>query len=103
MRCQGGLDNGAAVVRLLYIASDKHTLSARLLHKSLGLTGIIVLIQIRNEHVGTLTRIRDGDRAADSAVRARDDRLLAGQTARAAVGLFAMIGHWLHGVRFAGH
>src|SRR5262245_61565191 len=100
---QGGLNNGAAVVRLLYIASDKHGLSARVLHKSLGLPSIIVLIQIGNEHVGALTRISDGDRAADSAVGACDDRLLAGQTARAAVGLFSMVGHWLHRVRFTGH
>ena len=100
---QGAFNNGAAVVRLLYVASDKHSFPAGVLYQFLSLFGIIVLIQIGNEHVGTLARIRNGDRAADSAVRACDDRLLAGQTARATVGLFSMIGHWLHRVRFTGH
>src|SRR5438874_2104793 len=100
---QGGLNNDAAVVRLLYIASNKHGLPARVLHKPLGLLGVFMLIQIGNEHVRALARIRDGDRAADSAVRARDDRLLVGEATRAAVRFFAMIGQRLHRVRFAGH
>src|SRR5439155_4600931 len=64
----GRLDNAAAVVRLLYVASDKHSLPAGILHESLGLLGVIVLIQIGNEHVGALARIRDGDRPANSAL-----------------------------------
>src|SRR5437016_14623173 len=83
----GRLDNAAAVVRLLYVASDKHSLPAGVLHKSLGLLGIVVLIQIGNEHVGALARIRDGDRAADPAVRAGDNRLLSGEATRASVGV----------------
>ena len=91
------------LVRLLYVASDKHSLPAGILHESLGLLGVIVLIQIGNEHVGALARIRDGDRAADPAVRAGDNRLLSGEATRASVGFFAMIGHRLHRVRFAWH
>src|SRR5438045_1919405 len=99
----GRLDNAAAMVRLLYVASNKHSLPARVSYKSLGLLGVIVLIQIGNEDVSTLARIRDGDRAANSAVRPRNNRLLAGQATRATVGPFTMIGHRLHRVRFAGH
>src|SRR5262245_6711997 len=55
------------------------------LYKSLSLLGIIMLIQIRNEHVGALARIRNGDRAANSAVAAGDNRLLSGETTRAVV------------------
>src|SRR5262245_19636741 len=81
----GRLNNAAAVARLLYVASDQHSLPACLLHKSLGLLGIIIVIQIRNEHAGALARIRYGDRAANSAVAAGDNRLFSGETARAAV------------------
>src|SRR6266516_6252622 len=86
-----------------YIASDKHSLPARFRHKSLGLLGVIVLIQVGNEHVGALARIRDCDRSADSAVSAGDNRLLARQATRATVRLFAMIGHGLHSLCFARH
>src|SRR6266480_2921059 len=99
----GHLDNASAVVRMLYIAGDKYSLLARILHKLLGLLGVVVLIQIGNDYVGALARICDGDRASDSAVRARDNRLLAVQATRPAVGLFAVIGQRLHQVRFAGH
>jgi hypothetical protein len=54
-----------------------------------------------NEHVGALARIRNGDghHAADFAVRAGDDPLLASEMTRAMVGLFGIIGGRRHRVR----
>src|SRR5947209_9880161 len=91
------------MVRVLHIARDEHSFPAGVLYQFLSLLGIIVLIQIGNEQVRALARICNGDRAADSAVRAGDDSLLASQATRAPVGLFAMIGHRLHCVSFTGH
>ncbi len=62
-----------------------------------------MLIQIGDDEIGAFARIGDRDGAADAAVAAGDDGLLAVQFARSAIGLFAVIGTRLHGVGATGH
>jgi hypothetical protein len=50
-----------------------------------GVAGVVVLVQVGDEDVGTFTRERDGDRTPDAAVSAGDDRDLPVELAGAAV------------------
>jgi hypothetical protein len=54
--------------------------------------GIVMFIEVRDQQVGTPSSVGDGDRFADAAVTAGDDRPFARQAAGPWVGLFAVIG-----------
>ena len=45
------VDDAAAMVRILYVAGNDNGLSPGLVHKPLGLLGILVLAQVGNEDV----------------------------------------------------
>jgi hypothetical protein len=51
---EGLLDDAAAMICILHVARDEHSLPAGVLHESLSFLGIFVLAEIGNEHVGTL-------------------------------------------------
>ena len=90
------LDYPAAVRRVGQVARHQYTLAAGVFNELRHLGGILVFVEIGDQHVGALAGVGDGDRAADAAVAAGDHRALAGQPARAAVGVLATVRHWTH-------
>jgi hypothetical protein len=48
------MPGAAAMICILHVARDEHSLPAGVLYESLSLLGIFVLAEIGNEHVGTL-------------------------------------------------
>src|SRR6516225_7119194 len=87
----------------LYVAGNDNGLSPGLVHKPLGLLGILVLAQVGNEDVRPFPCKSKRDRSTDPAVGAGDDRLLVHEPARSAISPFAMIRHRLHRRRCSGH
>ena len=55
------------------VAGDQDDLASLALHQRLDLGGILVLVQIGDDDVGTFPGIGDRDRAADAAVATGDD------------------------------
>ena len=73
----GLLDRALAEVLVADVAGDRDRLAAFLLDDLLGLRRIVMLAQIEDGDVGALAREQGGDRAADAAVGAGDQRDLA--------------------------
>ena len=66
----------AAVRGLGHVAGDQHRLAAGLLDELGGVLGVVVLVEVGDQHVGTLAGEGDRHRAADAAVAAGDHRAL---------------------------
>jgi hypothetical protein len=79
-------DDRAALARLLDVAGQQNGRSAGFFHQPLGLPGVVVLVKIGYQNVSALPGIGDGNRAADSAIAAGDDGLLALKATAALVG-----------------
>src|SRR5689334_18085423 len=91
------------MIRVLDVAGHKHSLPARLLYESLSLLGILVLVEVRDEHVCTLAGICDRYCSANTAVCAGDHGLLIRKSTAASVGALAMVRDRLHNFRLARH
>jgi hypothetical protein len=99
-----GLRNhGAAVIGALDIARDKNGLAARIGDQPFGVLGVFVFIEIGDQHIGSFAGVGKGDGAADAAVAAGNDRLLAVEPTAAFVGSLAMVRQRVHCPRLAGH
>jgi hypothetical protein len=85
-----------AVLPLGQVAGHQDRRAPRLLDQGGGVLGVLVLGQVRDQHVGALAGERDGHRPADAGVGARDDRLLAGQPAGSPVRGLAVVGLAAH-------
>jgi hypothetical protein len=93
----GGLRNDAATMRRVgQVAGDEQGLPPLRLDQCLRLGGIVMFVEIGDEHVRALARKGQRDRAADAAVAAGDDRLFAREPARSLVARLAMIGARVH-------
>ncbi len=84
------------MVRILNIARDENDFRAILLERGLCILSILMFVQVGNEHVGTFSPEGNGDSPADATVAAGDDCLFSTESARPLVGVFPMIGNWLH-------
>jgi hypothetical protein len=82
-RCQTAvtINNLPAVVGVLNVPCDQHGFAAGVLDKLLRLVCIAMFIQMGNKDISAFARVRNRDRAADSAIAARDDRPFASSTA----------------------
>src|SRR3954462_7132369 len=78
------------------VAGDQHTATPGLLHPAPGFLRVLVLIEVADQQVRAFARERDGDRAADAAVTAGDDRHLVLETPVTDVALLAVIGPRRH-------
>jgi hypothetical protein len=84
-------------------ARHSQNIAYRLVFMTGGVLGVVLLLgQVRDEHVGALPGVRDRHRPADAGVPARDDRLAAGEFFGAPVALLAVIGPVRHGRGRAG-
>ena len=99
----GLFDDVPAMIRVLYVAGDEHSLPAGILYESLSLLSILVLVEVRDEHVCTLARISDRNCTAYTAICAGDDRLLIRKPTAASVGALAVVRHRFHNFRLARH
>jgi hypothetical protein len=59
----------AAVRRLGQVARHEYRLAAGLLHPAGGLPGVVVLVEVGDEHLRAFPGEGDGHRPADAAVR----------------------------------
>src|ERR1700744_1070925 len=80
----GPVDDLAAVRRVGQVAGHQHRLTAGLLDPLGRLPRVFILVQVADQHVGAFAGECDRHRAADSAVGAGDDGLLALEPAAAA-------------------
>src|SRR5690606_29157022 len=71
--------------RVAHVARDGEAAPPLLLHRAPGLLGVLVLAEVEDGDVGSLTREEDEDRAADARVAAGDDRDHVAQLVGAAV------------------
>ena len=90
------LDDLLAVPLLSNVAGHGDARATALAHHARRFRGVVVLVQIRDQHVGTFARESQRHGATNAAVAAGDDRLLAQQPLRAAVRVFAEIRPRLH-------
>ena len=68
------LDESLAVRLLADVPRKKHGGAARLLDPASGLASVVLLAQVRDQDVGPLAGIGNGDRPSDPEVGAGDDR-----------------------------
>jgi hypothetical protein len=80
------------VGRIGDVAGDQHGLAAGVAHEAFRGARIVVLVQVRDQHVGAFARKGEGDGAADAAVGARDDGRLASEPAMADIARLAVVG-----------
>ena len=86
------LDDAPAVLGIAQVAAHLHGLAPGGLDQLGRLGGVLVLVEVGDEHVGALARERQRDRAADPAVAAGHDGGEALELAAAPVALLAVIG-----------
>src|SRR5690606_3872683 len=79
------VDHTAAVGRVGQVAGNQHTSASRIGDKLRHLGGVVVLVQVGDQHIGSLAGVGDRHRPADPAVPAGDHRAFAGEFARSAV------------------
>jgi hypothetical protein len=91
------------MVGVLNITCHQHGFASGCFDQALGVLCVIVLVEIRNEHVGSLAGIGYCHGPPNAAVTTGDDGLLVVEPARALVGVLAVIGDGLHCSRPAGH
>ena len=85
------LDELLAVRLLRDVARHGDGLAARLGDEPHGLLGVLVFVQIGNQHVRALAGEGQGDGAADARVRAGDERDAVPQLFAADIGVFAVV------------
>src|SRR4051794_31522605 len=102
-RLDGALDDRATMIGIADVAGDQDDLASLALHQRLDLSGILVLVQIGDDDVGTFPGIGDRDRAADATVATGDDCLLSGQSPGGLGTLLAVIRSWIHRAGRTGH
>jgi hypothetical protein len=64
-----GVDDGTAVRGIGHVVGHQHRLAACLLDPLAGLFRVVVLIEVRDQHVGAFAGEPDGHGPADAAVR----------------------------------
>jgi hypothetical protein len=75
------------------ITGHQNRLAARLLHPARRVAGVVLLlVQVREEHIGALAGVGDRDGLADTAVTTGDQGLLPGQPTRSAVAVLTVVG-----------
>ena len=89
-------DDRAAVRGLADVAGDEDGLAAGLLDPGRRLLGVVVLVEVADQDVGTFAGVGDGDGPADAAVGAGDHGLLALEPSVADVALLAVVGLRVH-------
>ena len=89
------LDQPPAVRRVLDVAGDENCTAPGLLDPPSRFLRVLVLLQIRNQHVGALAREGDRDRASDPRIGAGNQGGPPGEPATAAIGMLAMVRLWL--------
>jgi hypothetical protein len=82
-----------AEILVAKVAGDEDRALPLGLDDLLGLRGVVMFAKIEDGDVGALTRIEGGDRSADAAIGAGDDRDLALEPARSLVARFPF-GFW---------
>ena len=63
----------------------------QLAERTLGAMGVVVFVQIGDQHIGALARICNRHRAADAAVAAGDQRRVPLELVRSPIGFLAMV------------
>src|SRR6185312_15135759 len=87
----GAINHRSTVSRIGQVAAYQHTFAAGVLSQPGDLSSVLVLIEIRDQHVCAFACIRDGHCPADTAVAAGDHGTFTGQPARATVAILAAI------------
>jgi len=77
------LNDTAAVCSVLYVAGKQKGFSAGFRHQSFGLPGVIMLVEIGNQDIGSLSGVSNGNCAADATIAAGDNGLFAIEAAAA--------------------
>src|SRR6185312_4103360 len=97
-RLHGTPHQTPAIVRTREVAAVELTASARFHDEAFRLVRVLVLalIQIRNRHIGALTRKSDGYGASDARITPGDQSLLSLQPPGAAIRVLAVIGFRIH-------
>lgn len=72
-----GLGDRVAVCPVGQVAGDQHAFAAGFFDVARDVFGIVVLVEVGDQHVGALSGERDRYGAADSALTTADDRPLA--------------------------
>jgi len=62
------IDNRAAVARIRQISGDQHADTARIAHQLGHLLGVLMLVEVGDQHVGAFAGERDRDSTPDPAV-----------------------------------
>src|SRR6185295_17468467 len=86
------LDHATAVSRIAEIAADRGGAAPGRLDEARRLLGVGLLVEMRDQHIGALTRERDCDGAPDAAVATSHDGGEAFELAAPAVRLLAVVG-----------
>jgi hypothetical protein len=85
------VDYRSAVRRLGQVTAYHNTFATGVLNETGHLHGVLVLVEIGDQHVGALAGISDGHGTTDTAVTSRDHRTLTRQPTRAAVSRVARL------------
>ena len=92
----GTVDYRSAVSRLGQVATYQYTFAASVLNEPGHLGGVLVFVEIGDQHIGALAGIGDGHRTTDTAVASGDHRALTRQPTRAAVAVLATVRNGTH-------
>ncbi len=92
----GAVDYRSAVRRLGQVAAYEYTFAASVLNEAGHFGGVLVLVEIGDQHVGSFAGIGDGHRTTDTAVASCDHRTLTRQPTRAAVTVLAAVRNGIH-------
>jgi hypothetical protein len=90
------LDDGAAMFRTAQIPRDQNGLAALLFDERLDLARILMLVEIGDQDIGTLARIGNRYRPANTAVAARYHRFLSCKLPRPFVAGLAVVRSRVH-------
>ncbi len=89
-RGEGFVDDLAADLAIGHVTGEGQAATPVLFDHSAGFLSVLMLVEVENCHVGALTGVEHGHRAADAAVTTGDDRHLAFELARRLV-VFAAV------------
>ena len=67
------IDDGAAMLGRADIACDQYRLASGVFDQAPRFLGVLIFLQISNQHVRALAREGDGDRPSNAAIGAGDD------------------------------
>ena len=92
----------AAMAGVGDVAGNDNTLAAGTFHKVPRLRGVLVLIEIGDQNVGSLPREGESDGAANHGIRPGNQSNLILQSAGATITILAVIGRRIHRIAGAG-